>query len=103
MGVKLDSGKTHGAARPLLYLSLPSLYEVADSKGARWAELWEGPGSEGGWTFRFERSFNDWELDIVQCFICTVSSKRLNPLIRDRLLWKEAKEGIFTVKSSFIF
>ena len=67
------------------------------------AELWEGSGSKGGWNFRFERSFNDWELDIVQCFICTVSSKRLNHLIRDSLLWKEAKEGIFTIKSSFVF
>ena len=76
---------------------------MADSKGARVAELWEGPGLEGGWNFCFERSFNDWELDIVQCFICTVSSKRLNPLIRDRLLWKEVKDGIFIVKSSFVF
>ena len=41
-------------------------------------------------------------MDIVQSFICTVGSKRPNPLIRDRLLWKEAKGGIVTVKSSFV-
>ena len=48
-----------------LCLSFPSLFEVANSKGARLVELWEGLGSEGGWNFRFERSFNLWELDIV--------------------------------------
>ena len=32
---------------------------VADLKRARVAELWEGLGSEGGWNFRFGRSFND--------------------------------------------
>ena len=89
--------------RDPLCLSFPSLYEVANLKGARVAELWEGLGSEGGWNFKFERSFNDWELEIVQCFICTVNSKRLSPLIRDWLFWKEAKDGIFTVKSSFVF
>ena len=31
------------------------------------------------------------------------NSKRLSSLIRDRLLWKEAKDGIFTIKFSFVF
>ena len=53
--------------------SFPSLYEVAESKGAMVAELWEDSRAEGGWTFRFERSFNDWELEMVQCFIYTIS------------------------------
>ena len=86
-----------------LCLSFHTLYEVAVSKGARVANLWESLGSKGGWNFKFERSFNDWELDIVQCFICSISSKRLSPLIRDRLLWKEAKDGFFIVKSNFVF
>ena len=39
--------------------SFPSLYEVAISKGAKVAELWEVTGTRGGWNFRFERHFND--------------------------------------------
>ena len=37
----------------------------------------------------------------VQRFINTVNSKTLRPQSRDRLRWKETKDGIFTVKSSF--
>ena len=64
-------------------------------------ELWEGSGLEGGWNFRFEISFNDWELETVQCFICKISSKRINPLVGDKLFWKGTKDGYFTIKTSF--
>ena len=69
--------------------------------GAKVAELWEVAGLGGGWNFRFERNFNDWEMEEVQRFIRTINSKNLNPQSSDRLRCKEAKDGIFNVKSSF--
>ena len=83
--------------------SFPSLYEVASSKGDKVADLWEVTGTGGEWNFRFERHFNDWELEEAQRFICTVSTKNLSPLSVDRLRWKGAKYGMFSVKSSYDF
>ena len=38
---------------------------------------------------------------MVQRFIYTSSSKRMSPLARDRLVWKETKDGIFTIRIGF--
>ena len=73
---------------------------MVGSKGARVADLWVTSGSEEGWNFSFGRHFDDWELE-VQGFLCTVSSKSINPNFNDRLLWKEAKNGSFFVKTCF--
>ena len=79
----------------------PFSYEAIASKVAKVVELWEGMGSGGGWNFKFERLFNDWEMEEVQRFMITVNSKTLRFHSSDRLRWKETKDGIFTVKSSF--
>ena len=81
--------------------SFPSLYEVASLKGDKVTDQWEVAGTRGGWNFRFERHFNDWELEEAQRFICIVSTKNLSPLSVDRLRWNGAKDGMFSVKSSY--
>ena len=81
--------------------SFISLYGVASSKRAKVAELWEVTGTRGGWNFRFDRHFNDWELEEAQRFLCTVSTKSLSPLSDDRLRWNGVKNGMFSVKSSY--
>ena len=81
--------------------SFPSLYEVASSKGDMVADLLEINGTEGGWNFRFERHLNDWELEEAQRFICTVSTKSLNPLSVNRIWWNGENDGMFSVKSSY--
>ncbi|RVW51826.1 hypothetical protein CK203_085751 [Vitis vinifera] len=55
-------------------------------------------GEEGGWTPRFLRPFNDWE---VERFLLTIQGKRLNANVEDRMVWKETKNEIFTVKSLY--
>ena len=40
-------------------------------------------------------------MEEVKRFICVVNSKYLSPHSKDRLRCKEAKDGSFTVKSSF--
>ena len=84
-----------------LCLSFPYLFEVTRSKGAKVMEFWEGSGTEGGWDFKFGRSFNDRELETVQRFICKINPKRINPSIGDRFFGKGTKDGYFTIKSSF--
>ena len=81
--------------------SFPSLYDVASSKGAKMAKLWEVTRTGGGCNFRFERHFNDWELQEAQRFICIVSTKSLSPLLDDKLGWNGAKDGMFSIKSSY--
>ena len=81
--------------------SFPSLYDVPSSKGAKVAKLWEVTGIGGGWNFRFEKHFNDWELEEAQRFICIVNTKSLSLLSDDRLRWNRAKDGMFSVKSSY--
>ena len=41
--------------------------------------LW---GRKEGWNPRFVSHFKDWEMDIVQGFIDTISDKKLSPLPR---------------------
>ena len=85
----------------VLCSTFPSLYEVVGSKGARVVDLWEATGPRGGRNFRFERHFNDWELEVVQSFLCTVNSWSIRPHLRDKLCWNEAKSGTYSVKSYF--
>ena len=49
--------------------SFPSLYVLANSKDAWVAEIWDFYNEVGGWNPCFVRPFNDWEVDLVGCFI----------------------------------
>ena len=64
-------------------------------------ELWDYSGDEGVWNPSFSRSFNDWEVEGVERLLLTIRGRRLNPLLEDRMLWKETKDGIFSVKSLY--
>ena len=50
---------------------------------------------------KFNRGFNDWELECIQKFLSLQNSKEANPQKRDNLVWKVAKNGSFTVKENF--
>ncbi|RVX18032.1 putative ribonuclease H protein [Vitis vinifera] len=58
-------------------------------------------GEEGVWSPSFSRPFNDWEVEEVRRLLLSIRGKRLNPLMEDRMLWKETKDGIFSVKSLY--
>ena len=72
---------------------------MASSKGARVADFWVVSGSGGGWNFSFGRHFHDWELEEVQGFLGTVNSQSISHNLSDRIWWKEAKNGSFSVKT----
>ncbi|RVX11584.1 LINE-1 retrotransposable element ORF2 protein [Vitis vinifera] len=78
--------------------SFPSLYAFATYKEAWLEEMWDHSGGEEVWSPRFSRPFNDWE---VERLLLIIRGRRLNPLLEDCLLWKETKDGIFSVKSLY--
>ncbi|RVW51874.1 hypothetical protein CK203_067969 [Vitis vinifera] len=81
--------------------SFPSLYAFATYKEAWIEEMWDHSGGEGVWSPSFSRPFNDWEVEEVERLLLTIQGRRLNPLLEDRLLWKETKDEIFSVKSLY--
>ena len=62
---------------------------------------WDSLGEERGWNLQFSRSFNDWEVEAVERFLLTVQGVRLVIDLEDRVLWKEAKDENFSVKSLY--
>ena len=78
--------------------AFPSLFDLAGSKDAWVADYWVPMGEEGGWTLHFLRPFNDWE---VERFLSSIQGKRLDVDVEDRMVWKETKNEIFTVKSLY--
>ena len=64
-------------------------------------ELWDSSREEGVWSPTFSRPFNDWEVEEVERLLLTIQGRRLNPNLEDRVLWKETKDGIFSVKSLY--
>ena len=81
--------------------AFPFLYDLAVSKDAWVADCWDSMGEEGGWTPRFLRPFNDWEVEEVERFLSSIQGKRLNADVEDRMVWKETKNEIFIVKSLY--
>ena len=75
----------------------PSLYALAASKEAWLVELWDSSGEEGGWSPRFSRPFNDWE---VERLLVTIQGGLI-------LIWKigccgnRLRTGFFFVKSLY--
>ena len=64
-------------------------------------ELWDSSGEEGVWSPKFSRPFNEWEMEEVERLLLTIQGMRLDPNLEDRVLWKETKDGIFSVKSLY--
>ena len=81
----------------------PMLYTMFGSKRASVKEVWRLVGELGGWDLRFERQFNDWELETVEILFNLIKDKKIIPLEEDRRAWKLTKDGRFSVKSSFEF
>ncbi|RVW65556.1 Argininosuccinate lyase, chloroplastic [Vitis vinifera] len=109
MGLKEEGGVLAGLGRAMgwgfgrksVREAFPSLFDLAVSKYAWVVDYWDSMGEEGGWTPRFLRPFNDWEVEEVERFLSSIQGKRLNADVEDRMVWKETKNEIFTVKSLY--
>ena len=64
----------------------------------------DSSGEEGVRSPTFFRPFNEWEVEEVEeveRLLLTIRGRRLNPLLEDRMLWKETTNEIFSVKSLY--
>ena len=81
--------------------AFPSLFALAVSQDAWVTDCWDSMGDVGGWIPCFSRSFNDWEVEAVERLLSTLQGKRLVAGLKDRVLWKASKNGIFSIKSLY--
>ena len=64
----------------------------------------DSSGEEGVRSPTFFRPFNEWEVEEVEeveRLLLTIRGRRLNPNLEDRVLWKETKDGIFSINSIY--
>ena len=73
---------------------------MAAQKSAIVGDLWDQNAGQGDWNLRFFRSFNDWELALVDELLQILRNQRIN-LEEDLALWKGGKNGQFGVKDAY--
>ncbi|KAJ9697654.1 hypothetical protein PVL29_006993 [Vitis rotundifolia] len=78
----------------------PLLYALAVQRNATVGEMWDQNLGQGGWNLRFQRDFNDWELDMVGRLLDVLREQRVT-LEEDVVFWKEGKGGLFKVKKAY--
>ena len=82
--------------------AFPSLFALATSKEAWVNEVWTTEGERGGnWTPRFNRPFNNWEMEEVGRLLCCLDGKMVRVDEEDRVRWMDSKDGAFSVKSLY--
>ena len=84
-----------------LSISFPSLYALATSKEAQVVEVWDSLKEKGGWNPWFSGLFNDQEMEMVERFLFSLQGKRVVTNLEDRILWKEAKDENFSVRTLY--
>ncbi|RVW46187.1 Cleavage and polyadenylation specificity factor subunit 1 [Vitis vinifera] len=67
--------------------SFPSLFAFSLSKKAWVAKVWNLEGEGRGWTPRFSRLFNDWEMGSVEYFLLRLQATRVHEDVVDRVSW----------------
>ena len=81
--------------------AFPALYNIASSKEAMISDIWVLSGDQGAWDPKFERPFNDWELETVQTFIGQINNRFTILQVQDKLIWKGNVSKVFTVTDYF--
>ena len=77
-------------------------FALATSKEAWVNEIWTAEGERrGSWTPRFNRPFNDWEMEEVGRLLCCLDGKKVRVDEEDRVRWMDSKDGVFSVKSLY--
>ncbi|RVX06569.1 hypothetical protein CK203_029507 [Vitis vinifera] len=71
------------------------------SKGGRITLIRTEGERRGSWTPRFNRPFNDWEMEEVGRLLCCLDGKKVRVDEEDRVRWMDSKDGVFSVKSLY--
>lgn len=86
-----------------LQLTFPVVIEIASNKAASVASCLEQLGIEEwrSWDVRFIRRPNNWEMGVVDEFLCTLDSNLPPTENGDRMRWKLTKNGDFDIRSFY--
>ncbi|RVW28164.1 Calcium-transporting ATPase 10, plasma membrane-type [Vitis vinifera] len=79
---------------------LPSTLQCGCPKRCHCGGLMDQNAGQGEWNLRFLRSFNDWELPLVEELLQILRNQRIN-LEEDLAVWKGGKNGQFGVKDAY--
>ncbi|RVW56144.1 hypothetical protein CK203_080825 [Vitis vinifera] len=77
--------------------------EIASSKEAWVADLWNQSNVSGCWTPSFSRHLNHWEIEIVEWFPSRLQDKVVYGGGEDKVIWLKTKNGSFSMKSLYAF
>ena len=81
-----------------LCVRYPALFNLAQNKEAKVADMWDSGGGPGSWSPTFIRALNDWEFEEMTRFLQTLHDQIFRPTNEDMLLLKEVKVKSFSVK-----
>lgn len=84
-----------------LQLEFPLLYSFARQKDVWVADIMEVGSGVVVYNVHFERTVNDWEMDVCSMFYGLLYSKVWRRRGVDKLIWTGSKNGIFSVKSIY--
>ena len=65
------------------------------------ADFWVVTSEKGACDPKFERSFNEWELEAVQDLLSLLRNRSIHPQLEDKVIWKGSALGGFYVKTFF--
>lgn len=80
----------------ILETLFPDIHNLVQHQQSTLAELW----TPDGWDITFRRQVNDWEIQIVAEFFCTIDqfSGRQE---EDKLWWQDSDKGTFKVNKAY--
>ena len=81
-----------------LSTTFPTLFNLAAHKDAKVADVWYPSRVERGWSLVFVRSFNDWEVEEVERFLCSLHNRKIRLDQEDNLLMKDSKNAGYSVR-----
>ena len=99
-GTKIKFWTDHWCGNAALSQIFPQLFALAVHRNATVNELWDPSFGQGGWSLRFFRDFNAWELDLIGDLLNMLRDFRISSE-GDSVFWKVGGSGIFGVKDAY--
>ena len=86
---------SHFVILSLPYLFFPCLRKLG------WRMFRTPKKKGGGWTPRFSKPVNDWEMESVKRFLMKLHAKRVHSDVEDKVIWTASRKGNFSIKSLY--
>ncbi|RVW77015.1 putative ribonuclease H protein [Vitis vinifera] len=80
--------------------AFPDLFSMAAQRNATVEDYWDQNLSQGGWSLRLLRDFNDLELGLVDNMLVELRNYRVS-MEEDSVFWRGGADGLFKVKEAY--